>query len=272
VTPATTVHDSERVAEALGRLTEARRTGVPCAPVRPIIGDADLPLAYEVQSAWVRGELEDDARIVGHKIGLTSPAVQTQLGVDQPDFGVLLDTMDRSGDADIAMDGLLQPRIEAEIAFVLSQGLFHPPFSDERLYDAVDHVVAALEICDSRISGWDIRITDTVADNASSALFVLGDAQVTLHDFVPKDASMSLTKNGVVASEGDGRACLGDPINALRWLAETAVEHGEPLKAGDVVLSGALGPMVNVQPGDEFIAEISGLGRVRARFASADDE
>jgi 2-keto-4-pentenoate hydratase len=271
MTPATIARDSERVTEALDRLKDARRTGVPCPPVRPIIGDADLALAYEVQSAWVRGEIDAGARVVGHKIGLTSPAVQTQLGVDQPDFGVLLDTMQRSGDEEIPADRLLQPRIEAEIAFVLSQGLFHPPFSDERLHDAVDYVVAALEICDSRVSGWDIRITDTVADNASSALFVLSDSHVTLEGFVPRNATMSLMRNGEVVSEGDGRSCLGDPINALRWLAETAAEHGDPLKAGDVVLSGALGPMVNVEPGDEFVAEISGLGRVRAKFANVDE-
>jgi 2-keto-4-pentenoate hydratase len=257
--------DSAPVTAALDRLVTARRTGVPCSPVRAILGD-DIDLAYQVQSAWVRGELFERATVVGRKIGLTSPAVQNQLGVNQPDFGVLLDTMQRTTVEDIEMSELLQPRIEAEIAFVLSADLDRPPFSDEALRAAVDYATAALEIVDSRISGWDIRIADTIADNASSGQFVLGDDRVPLESFVPRDTSMSMTQNGTVVSEGAGAACLGDPLNALRWLAETAVAVGDPLRAGEVVLSGALGPMVNVRPGDEFVASITGLGDVRARF------
>jgi len=247
---------------AARRLLEAARTRVPCAPVRDVVGAADVASAYAVQQELTRARLDAGARMVGHKIGLTSAAVQRQLGVDQPDFGVLFDDMDVSALDVVPMDGLLQPRIEAEIAFVLKG----EPV-DGHVADAVDHAVAALEIVDSRIAGWDITIADTVADNASSGLFVLGTRQVRLVEFSPVDAVMELTVDGTVVSKGTGAACLGDPLAALAWLARTARELGDPLRAGQVVLSGALGPMVPVLPGIEVTATISGLGTVTARFA-----
>jgi 2-keto-4-pentenoate hydratase len=249
------------ISEAAQRLRTAARTGVPCAPVRDLVGD--VRAAYDVQQEQTAARLAEGRRVVGAKIGLTSPAVQAQLGVDSPDFGVLFDDMARSEAEPIDTAGLLQPRIEAEVAFVLAADITDP----DRAADSVAYAVAALEIVDSRIAGWDITLPDTVADNASSALFVLGARPVPLADLVPADVTMALTVDGTEVSTGTGKACLGDPLLALAWLARTSVANGQPLRAGQVVLSGALGPMVPVTPGIVVVAEISGLGTVRARFA-----
>jgi len=228
--------------EAAERLARAAASGVPCAPVRDLIGSTDVAAAYATQLLVNRARVRDGARVVGRKIGLTSPAVQQQLGVDTPDFGVLLDDMDMTG-RDVPVGRLMQPKAEAELAFVLG----------EDLSVASTHV--ALEIVDSRIAGWDITYADTVADNASSGLFVLGDPV----DVEPRLAEMTLRLNGEVVSTGTGEACLGDPLNALRWLAETADAYGDPLRPGQVVLSGALGPMVAVAAGDVAETTISGV-------------
>lgn len=249
---------------AAERLATAAREKVPCAPVRDLIGEAD---AYAVQQHNIAARIADGATVVGRKIGLTSPAVQQQLGVDQPDFGVLLDDMAYEDGDELPISGLLQPKVEAELAFVLKADLTAGPFDEQTVANAVDHVKASLEIVDSRISGWDITFADTVADNASSGLFVLGAEQADLGEIVPKTVSMVLSVNGEERSAGIGAACLGDPLTALAWLATTAADLGAPLKAGDVVLSGALGPMVGVQAGDQVEATITGLGTVRATFA-----
>jgi 2-keto-4-pentenoate hydratase len=253
---------------AVRRLREAADRGVPCPPVRDLIGPDDVTSAYAVQRTQTRSRLDAGAMIVGRKIGLTSPAVQRQLGVDQPDFGVLFDDMDVSKHPEIDYARLLQPKIEAEIAFVLGGDLVDGDLTTSQVRGAVDYAVAALEIVDSRIAGWDITIADTIADNASSGLFVLGAHRQTLDSFEPVDTVMTMTADGEVASEGTGRACLGDPLAALAWLARTARELGDPLRAGQVVLSGALGPMVPVHPGMAVTASISGLGMVEACFSA----
>jgi 2-keto-4-pentenoate hydratase len=255
--------------DAARRLLEAARTGIPCAPVRDLVRADDVVGAYAVQRLVNQARLDRGARTVGRKIGLTSPAVQRQLGVDQPDFGVLFDEMDVTGVDPVPMRGLLQPKIEAEIAFVLGSDLADGDLTVERVRAAVDYAAAALEIVDSRILGWDITIADTVADNASSALFVLGDERVRLDAFEPVDAVMQLTADGSVASRGTGAACLGDPLAALAWLAVTARDLGDPLRAGQIVLSGALGPMVPVTPGLAVSAVVSGLGSVSVHFGQA---
>jgi 2-keto-4-pentenoate hydratase len=160
---------------------------------------------------------------------------------------------------------LLQPKIEAEVAFVLGRDL-DELIDDASVRDAVEFVVPALEIVDSRIADWDISFGDTVADNASSGLFVLGDERLPLAKVEPADVQMTLRLDGEQASQGSGRACLGDPLNALAWLARTARELGEPLRAGQIILSGALGPMVAVTSGARVEAELSGLGRVSVTF------
>ncbi|MDN4161778.1 2-keto-4-pentenoate hydratase [Nocardioides abyssi] len=252
---------------AADRLVEATREVRPCAPVRDLIGPDDLAAAYAVQSHLVAARRDAGALVVGRKIGATSLAVQQQLGVDQPDFGWLFDDMDLSGADEVPMARLLQPKAEAEVAFVLGADLDEGPLDAAQVRGAVDHAVAALEIVDSRIAGWDISFGDTVADNASSGLYVLGTERRTLDEVEPVDVTMRMTIDGEEVSTGNGAACLGDPLNALAWLARAARAYGEPLRAGQVVLSGALGPMRDVSPGATVVAEISGLGSVTARFS-----
>ena len=253
-------------AEALDRLSEARAARRPCAPVRGLLPAGDLRAAYAVQSAWAARQEAAGARIVGRKVGLTNPVVQRQLGVDQPDFGFLLDTMACPAEVPIDIARTLQPKIEAEVAFVLARDLTAPVIGPIEVAAATAYVVAALEIVDSRIAGWDIDIVDTIADNASSGLFALGERQVELGDVDLPDCRMTLWRDDEVVSTGSGSACLDDPLVAVAWLATTARNHGRPLRAGETILSGALGPMVRVAPGEAFRAEISGLGEVRASF------
>jgi 2-keto-4-pentenoate hydratase len=255
------------VRQAADRLVAAQEDGVPCPPVRDLIGATDVRTAYQVQSVNVARRLQEGRHVVGRKIGLTSPAVQTQLGVDQPDFGVLLDDMLCAADRPVDLARLLQPKVEAEIAFVLSHDVLDPAVDGTSIRACVDHAVAALEIVDSRIEGWDITITDTVADNASSGLFVLGPTALPLTELEPREVQMTMSVNGTVVSSGDGRQCLGDPLEALAWLARTALELGAPLRAGEIVLSGALGPMTKLEQGDTVVAEFSGLGGLRTVFA-----
>ncbi|MFK4102876.1 2-keto-4-pentenoate hydratase [Streptomyces sp. NPDC019531] len=259
--------DAGAVAQAAARLAGALDEGRPVAPVRDLLGEHDLDAAYAVQQELTRRRLERGAVVVGRKIGLTSPAVQRQLGVDQPDFGVLFADMDVSAEPEVPSERLLQPKAEAEIAFVLREDLADPDPDPARVRAAVEYAVAALEIVDSRIADWDISLTDTVADNASSGLFVLAEHRLTLDEFEPREATMRLYADDVLVSEGSGAACLGDPLSALAWLARTALAFGEPLRAGQVVLSGALGPMVPAPPGTRIRAEIGPLGEVTAVFS-----
>jgi 2-keto-4-pentenoate hydratase len=275
MTQATTPPDVDRtrraaVAEAAERLDVAARAGVPCRPVRDLIGTDEVEQAYAVQRRLTDRRLAEGARVVGRKIGLTSPAVQAQLGVDRPDFGVLFDDMDVSGLPEVPSERLLQPKTEAEIAFVLGEDLAEGPLDAAQVRGAVAYAVAALEIVDSRIAGWDITFGDTVADNASSGLFVLGEQRLTLAEVEPVEVTMTMRLDGELASEGNGAACLGDPLNALAWLARTARDLGEPLRAGQVVLSGALGPMIATPPGSNVSADLGALGEVTAVFSGED--
>lgn len=257
----------EAVAEAAARLRRAQADGVPTAPVRELIGRDDIETAYAVQAVNVDHRLAAGRRVVGRKIGLTSAAVQAQLGVDRPDFGVLLDDMAYESGSTIDHAAVMQPKVEAEVAFVLKDDLVDGELDHAQVSAAVDHVVAAIEICGSRVAGWDITLGDTVADNASAGAYVLGTERRTLAEVTPREVTMSMTVNGAEVSSGTGAACLGDPVEAVVWLARTARDLGEPLRAGQVVLSGALGPMHPVGPGDEVVVTIAGLGSVRATFS-----
>lgn len=259
----------DAVNEAANRLLAAQQTRVPCPPVRTLLPGNSVAMGYAVQSATTRLRLAAGQVVVGRKIGLTSPAVQAQLDVDQPDFGVLFEDMSCSPHTPIDIGRLLQPRIEAEIAFVLGADLDRDDLDESTVRPCVAAVVPALEIVDSRVAGWDITIVDTVADNASSGLYVLGDDHHELGDTDLRTVEMTLTdRDGEVVSSGTGAACLGDPVTALVWLARTARFYGAPLRAGEVVLSGALGPMTPVSPNSRFTATLSGLGEVRASFTS----
>ncbi len=257
------------VAEAAARLRAAYASGTPCAPVRELIAPTDLDAAYRVQELNTARWLAEGRRLVGRKIGLTSVAVQRQLGVDQPDFGMLFSDMAVVDGEPIALPRVLQAKAEAEVAFVLDRDLTieQPTVAD--LMRAIGFAVAAIEVVGSRISNWDIRLVDTVADNASSGLFVLGNTPFKLDGLDLRACAMTMTQNDVEVSSGSGAACLGHPLNAALWLARRMVQMGRPLLAGDIVLSGALGPMVAARPGDVFETRIAGLGSVRAAFGDA---
>lgn len=254
------------VAEAAARLRHAASTGLPCAPVRDLVDATDLATAYAVQAVNNRERIRAGAVVVGRKIGLTSEVVQRQLGVDQPDFGVLFADMEVPDGGVAPMERLLQPKVEAEIAFGLAADLAEGDLDDAQVRAAVAWAAPALEIVDSRIAGWDISFADTVADNASSGLYVIGTPQVDLASIDPVSVEMAMTLNGVEVSVGRGSASLGDPLVALAWLARAARDVGDPLRAGQVVLSGALGPMVAVTAGDAVSATISTLGSVSVTF------
>jgi len=257
--------------DALGRaadaLIEAARLAIPCPPIREILPGGGLEDGYEVQRL-VQERTAASRRPMGRKIGLTSAVVQQQMGVATPDFGVLFADM-AFGDAQpIPFGRLLQPRIEAEVAFVLGSDLPERPVTTTEVLRAVDFVVPAIEVCDSRIADWDISIFDTVADNASAGVFVTGSAPRSLRQIDDlRDMEMVLTTQGTTISSGRGSACLGHPVNAVVWLANQVAERGRPLLAGEVILSGSLGALVPAEPGATYEAVIDGLGSVRAVFS-----
>ncbi|MQB07882.1 2-keto-4-pentenoate hydratase [Agrobacterium tumefaciens] len=257
------------LAAAVEQLEQASVSRKPCPPIADLVGVGDIDAAYEVQKRITERRVAAGARIVGRKIGLTSKAVQAQIGVDQPDFGVLFDDMRFEDGDEIPFARLLQPKAEAEIAFLLGRDIVDAD-DPAAVRAAVVLVFPALEIVDSRIANWRIGITDTVADNASSGVFVIGGEGVPLDRAEPAEVRMTMRRNGEIVSQGTGRDCLDDPLNALAWLARTAISFGAPLRAGDIVLSGSLGPMVAVQPGDVFEAEIAPLGTISARFSKQD--
>lgn len=256
--------DSHAVVAAVLRTARAART--PVAPVSSTHGIEGLEAAYAVADLNTQARLAEGQRIVGLKVGLTSKAVQEQLGVDQPDFGVLFDDMEYLSGQDVPTNRLMQPKIEAEIAFVVGSDLAGTTPSYAEFLACLVYALPALEIVDSAIADWKIRLVDTVADNASCGVYVLGDQPVLLGQLSLGDLGMYLTKNGTTASVGTGSACLGHPLRAAYWLACTMAARGQGLKAGQVILSGALGPMVPVAAGDHIHAQIGALGSVSCRM------
>lgn len=256
-----TLHD------AAHRLAAAYRDG-PIAPLRDDLADPTVERAYAVQAINTERWVAEGRVIVGAKAGLTSVAVQQQLGVDQPDFGVLFADMAVEDGGVVPAGRLLQPKVEAEVAFVMRRSPDVDRLTTAELIDSIDAIYPALEIVDSRIAGWDIGIVDTIADNASSGLFVLGPRPVAIGDVDLRLCGMVLERNGEPISFGAGAACLGHPLHAVAWLARTLAGVGRPLEAGAIVLSGALGPMVDARPGDTFETRIAGVGTARVGFAS----
>lgn len=257
---------SANIQTAADKIFEAARSKVSCEPVRDLLLAGDIRAAYAVQDINTDRWLAAGRKIIGRKIGLTSKAVQTQLGVDQPDFGILYDDMLVKNGGSVSMQKLMQPKAEAEIAFVLKSGLTKSSHSESDIIAATDYILPAIEIVGSRITNWNIRITDTIADNASSGMFVLGTSKRSLKETDIINCKMAMTKGGQVVSSGIGSACLGSPIQAAIWLADTMQKVGRPLAAGDVVMTGALGPMVAAVAGDSFEAQIDGLGTVKVAF------
>jgi len=263
---------SARLGAHAEALRDAIGTGKPMPPLTENDPDLSVADAYAIQLANVERAVADGRRVIGHKVGLTSRAMQEMLGVDEPDFGVLTDAMlvEDAGTVDVAT--LIQPRIEAEIGLVLGCDLPGPGVTTADALAAVAFALPAMEIIDSRIADWRITLPDTVADNGSSARVVLGSQRTALDGIDPRLVGVVLSRNGVVAESGAGAAALGNPVRCVAWLANKLAEFGSCLEAGHIVLPGALHRAVNVAAGDVFVAEYSQLGSVRVRFTQATAE
>jgi 2-oxopent-4-enoate/cis-2-oxohex-4-enoate hydratase len=255
------------VAEKYGtKLYNALRDRRSIAPLIDDNPDLTIDDAYAISLDFLARRRKDGERVVGKKIGVTSKAVQDMLGVFQPDFGFLTDKMSVVGDISIAQTGLIQPRAEAEIAFILKDSLRGPNVTAQQVIDATESIAPCFEIVDSRIDGWKISIIDTVADNASCGVFVLGDARADPCAYDLPSLKVSVTKNGMPLSEGLGSAVQGNPAEAVAWLANTLGAYGVTLNAGDVILSGSLVPLENAVAGDVFEMTLHGIGTCVAKF------
>ena len=255
------------VEAAAAAIRKAWDTGTACPPVRDSLPANDVNAAYAVQKINTDKWVAEGRRLSGRKIGLTAKAVQKQLGVDQPDYGMLFADMCYVDGEEMPASRLMQPRVEAEVALVLERDLTASQLTLPDIIHATAYALPAIEVVGSRIAKWDIKIVDTIADNASSGLFVLGTRPVKLDAVDLRLCGMVMENKGDQVSVGAGVACLGNPLTAALWLARKMVEVGHPLRAGDVIMTGALGPMAPVVPGDVLEARISGLGSVRAAFA-----
>ena len=259
--------DQNKINHYGDELYTALKTLTAVAPLTDRESDITIEDAYNIQLRMIQRQIDDGHTVVGKKIGVTSKAVQNMLGVHQPDFGYLTDAMVyNSGEAMPISEKLIQPRAEGEIAFVLKKTLKGPGVSVADVLAATDGVMACFEIVDSRIQDWKIKIQDTVADNASCGVFVLGDRLVDPRDVDLVTVGMVLEKNGDIVATGAGAAALGHPANAVAWLANTLGQHGIALEAGEVVLSGSLGIMVPVTAGDSLRVTMGGIGGCSVRF------
>lgn len=261
--------EATAVREAAQRLSLAYDKGEPIAPLIESYPGAGVTDAYRIQQEQVRRWIEGGERVKGHKVGLSSAAMQQQMGVDQPDYGHLLSGMFHLEQQPISTKGFLQPRIEPEIAFVLGGRLSGPGVTVADAIRAVDFVLPALEIVDSRIENWRISIVDTIADNASSGGVVLGSRPTALSSVDLAAASCVLRFGDETVATGTGGAVLGSPINALVWLANTIGPLGVDLEPGHVVLPGSMTRAFDVRPGDTVVADMGELGSVKAVFAAA---
>lgn len=252
-------------------LLDATESREPCEPLRLQAKRLGWPTeeanAYAVQRQVRARRVAGGDRTIGRKIGLTAASVRKQLGVFTPDYGYLWNSTAYGDGATVPLSDYIHPKLEAEVAIVLDRDLtaFEPTLVD--LIDATAYALPALEIVDSRVRAWDIQLFDTVADNASAAGFVLGADPRRLDQLSLRDAKMSMRRGADLVSSGTGQECLGHPLNAAVWLARQAARCGEPLRRGDIVLTGALGPMVVIAQGDRFEATIEGLGSVSVDFS-----
>ena len=259
--------DEEAVRAAAKQLADAYTSGTPIAPLVRDHPDADVGDAYRIQREQLHHWCASGAQVKGHKVGLTSAAMQEQMGVDQPDHGHLVDSMFHPEHQPIPTDGYLQPRIEPEVAFVLAHPLSGPGVTAADAIRAVEFCLPALEIVDSRIRDWNISIVDTIADNASSGGVVLGSRPQPLSALDLRQAACTLYSRGEHVATGLGGAVLGSPVNALVWLANTVGPLGIELQPGQVVLPGSMTRAIPVRPGDTIVADVANLGDVTAIFA-----
>lgn len=254
---------AEKYGEELFKALRGQHTVAPLIARNP---DLTIDDAYAISLDFLARRRAEGERVVGKKIGVTSKAVQDMLGVHQPDFGFLTDWMHVEGDIDVAAKKLIQPRAEAEIAFILKDSLNGPGVTARQVIEATEAIAPCFEIVDSRIDDWKIGIVDTVADNASCGVFVIGEARADPRGHDLPGLKVTVTKNGVPLSEGLGSAVQGDPAQAVAWLANTLGEYGVTLDAGDVILSGSLVPLEPAAAGDTFEMELHGVGGCTAKF------
>ena len=254
-----------RLGDELYEALRAQKTLAPLTEREPNIAIDD---SYHISLRMLNRRLEDDGeKVVGKKIGVTSAAVQEMLGVFQPDFGFLTDVMEYPNGAEVPIAGhLIQPRAEAEIGFRLKKDLVGPGITEQDVLDATECIIPCFEIVDSRIDDWKIKIEDTVADNASCGVYILGDQTADPKDHDLPNLKMTVTKNGQPLSEGLGSAVQGNPLTAVAWLANTLGEYDIPFKAGEVILSGSLVPLEPVVAGDEVTLELHGIGSASVKF------
>ncbi|WP_093282439.1 2-oxopent-4-enoate hydratase [Solimonas aquatica] len=258
--------DSQLITQLGDELYEALMARKTLAPLTSRHAEISIEDAYRIQQQMIARRLAKGARVVGKKIGVTSRAVMNMLGVGQPDFGYVLDDMIYSEGQSVPMDTLIQPRAEGEIAFVLKKDLIGPGVTNAAVLAATEGVITCFEIVDSRIHDWKIKIQDTVADNASCGVMVLGDRLVDPRKIDLNTCGMVIEKNGEVIATGAGAATMGSPVTAIAWLANTLGRLGIPLKAGEVVLSGSLAALIPVTTGDNLRATVGGIGSCSVRF------
>ena len=247
-------------------LAEAERSRVPIAPLTDGHPDIDVVDAYEIQLINIRRRVAEGARVIGHKVGLSSEAMQKMMGVDEPDYGHLLADMQVYEDRPVAAGRFLYPRVEVEVGFILADDLPGAGCTEDDVLAATAAYAPSIELIDTRITDWKIKLCDTIADNASSAGWVLGEARVSPKDIDIKNIDAVLTNNGEVVAEGRSDAVLGNPVTAVAWLARKVESFGVRLRAGDIVLPGSCTRAIDAPPGSHFVADFAGLGSVRLDF------
>lgn len=262
---ATTLGDAQ-VAELAQELYDAERSGVPRQPISERFPTATIADAYAIQAAGTKLRRDAGELVRGRKVGLTAKVMQTQFGVDEPDYGVLLGSMFHYENTPLSSSALIAPRVEPEVSFVLAESLEGPGVTVADVLAATAFVVPSLEIIDSRIKDWKITIVDTIADNASSARVVVGGAPTRLDQVDPRTIGVVLRRNGAIVETGASGAVLGNPAAAIAWLANTLAPFGERLEAGDLIMPGTCTRAIEVAPGDTIRAEFDTLGDVTVSF------
>ncbi|TVX78130.1 2-keto-4-pentenoate hydratase [Peribacillus simplex] len=258
---------NDSLTEWSAKFLKAEKTGIGISAPTSEIPDMDVEDAYQIQLETIRTKIQSGQEVSGKKIGLTSKAMQEVLGVNEPDYGHLLDGMKIENNGCISSLRLIQPKVEAEVAFILKKDLHGPNITVADVSEATDYVVASIEVVDSRVMDWEIKLQDTVADNASSGLYILGDRKIHLSEIDLPSIQMSLYKNGEFINQGTGEAVLGNPANCVAWLANKLYGFKGSLNAGEVILSGALSAAIEAKPGDRFSADFGEkLGKVSVNF------
>ncbi|BBY99891.1 2-keto-4-pentenoate hydratase [Mycolicibacterium fallax] len=258
--------DAQTRAALAAQLAEAERSRTPIAPLTDAHPDIDVVDAYEIQLINIRERVAGGAKVIGHKVGLSSAAMQQMMGVDEPDYGHLLDDMAVFQDVPVPAGRFLYPRVEVEVGFILADDLPGANCTEDDVLAATAAFVPSIELIDTRITNWQIKLCDTIADNASSAGWVLGEQRVSPKDIDIRAIDAVLRRNGEVIAEGRSDAVLGNPVTAVAWLARKVESFGVRLRAGDVVLPGSCTRAIDARPGDEFVADFTGLGSVRLSF------